>query len=207
VRGHGDGLGIALPVHGVRQQRFGDRLTLAWEWPDQVGVVDVRWQGDHDSGRFELTRQQYQSGGGCHVRVGPGQVTVKVRTKVVTEAGECVSPDVELAISAQVPTVSYSVDMFRRPVVGGGTVRVRLTADQNVPRCVVVVVAAPGAVMPRRPADGQQLARQAQAFGPDQEVVLTAELPRLRKPYWVRCFLETEGVRLVDPSVKQLKVS
>jgi hypothetical protein len=207
VRGHGDGLGVVVPVHGIRHQRFGERLTLAWQWPAEAGIAQVRWRTEHGSGQFEITRQQYQSGGGCHVDVGPGRATVRVRTRAVTEAGDCFSPDIELVVPERAPTVTYSVDMTRRPVVGGGTVRVRLSADQDIAQVVVVVVAAQGAVMPRRPADGTQLLRGQQVLGPNRDVVLTAELPRLRKPYWVRCFVETEGVRLVDPSVSQLKVS
>jgi hypothetical protein len=108
--------------------------------------------------------------------------------------------------------VSYTVDMMRRPLIGGGTVRVRLTANQPVGRAVVLVVVAPGLVMPRRATDGQVVLRSQQDLVADHEVELTAELPRLRKPYWVRCFLEDNdggraATQLIDPPTKQLKVS
>jgi hypothetical protein len=207
ICGHGEKLGIALPIGGLRHQRFGEELLLAWEWPEQVGTAQVRWRTELDAGSTQLTRQQYQTGGGCRVHCGPGRVTVLVRTKVLAEGGECMSPYVELVVSERLPAVSYTVDMTRKPVIGGGTVRVRLTADQEVARCVVVVVAAQGPVMPRQATDGRELVRGERALRPGDEVELTAELPRLRRPYWVRCFLETEGVRLIDPSIKQLKVS
>jgi hypothetical protein len=102
--------------------------------------------------------------------------------------------------------------MARRPLIGGGTVRVRLTANQRVGRAVVLVVVAPGVVMPRSPSDGQVLLRSQQDLAAGHEVELTTELPRLRKPYWVRCFLEDNGpdstaTQLIDPPTKQLKVS
>jgi hypothetical protein len=207
IRGHDESFGIALPVSGVRHQRFGDDLLLAWEWPEQVGTAEVHWSGARDSGQVLLTRQQYQSGGGCRVPCGPGGATIKVRTKVQSTGGECVSPFVEIVVADRPPTVGYAVEMSRRPLVGGGTVRIRLDADQDIARCAVVVVAAQGPVMPRSPGDGVELFRGERDLRPGQQVELAAELPRLRKPYWVRCFVETKGVRVTDPSVNQLKVS
>ncbi|GLY38263.1 hypothetical protein Amsp01_042870 [Amycolatopsis sp. NBRC 101858] len=207
IRGHDESFGIALPVSGVRHQRFGDDLLLAWEWPEEVGTAEIHWTGARDSGRMLLTRQQYQSSGGCRVPCGSGATTVKVRTKVQTAAGECVSPFVEVVVADRPPTVDYAVEMSRRPLVGGGTVRIRLDADQEIARCAVVVVAAHGPVMPRSPGDGVELFRGERTLRPGHQVELAAQLPRLRKPFWVRCFVETEGVRVTDPSVKQLKVS
>lgn len=207
IRGHDESFGVALPVSGVRHQRFGDDLLLAWEWPEQVGTAEVHWTGARGSDRMLLTRQQYQTAGGCRIPCGPGAATVKVRTKVRTVSGECVSPFVEVVVADRPPTVGYVVEMSRRPLVGGGTVRVRLDADQEIARCAVVVVAAHGPVMPRSPGDGVELFRGERTLRPGHQVELAAQLPRLRKPYWVRCFVETEGVRVTDPSVKQLKVS
>lgn len=207
IRGHDEALGIALPVSGLQHQRLGDAVLLAWEWPEQVGTAEVRWLAGEESGKQLLTRQQYQSGGGCRVPCGPVEVRVKVRTKVLTEGGECTSADVELVVPARPPTVRYTVDMTRKPLVGGGTVKVLLRADQEISRCTVIVVAAEGPVMPRRPADGRELIRGERALSPDHDVDLITALPRLRKPYWVRCFVDTAGVHIVDPPVKQLKVS
>lgn len=207
VRGHDEALGIALPISGLRHQRFGEDLLLSWEWPQEVGTADVRWRTAADSGSVVLTRQQYRTGGGCRIGCGAGEVTVEVRTLVHSDGGECRSPEVALVVPDRPPMVRYTVDMTRKPLVGGGTVRVRLTADQEIPSCVVVVVAAQGPVMPRRPADGRELVRGEQFLDRDREIELSADLPRLRKPYWVRCFVETEGVRVVDPSIKYLKVS
>ncbi|MFB9928076.1 hypothetical protein ACFORO_36225 [Amycolatopsis halotolerans] len=207
IRGHSETLGTASPVTGLRCQRFGDDVLLAWEWPGQAGVAEVCWQTEQESGQRDLTRQQYHADGGCRIRCGQGRVLVGVRAKVLAEGGECVSREVGLTIPGNPLTVSYSVAFSRRPMLGGGTVRIRLTADQEVPRCAVVVVALQGPVMPRRPADGLELLRGERNLRPGDPVELTAELPRLRKPYWVRCFVETDGVRLVDPSTKQMKVS
>ncbi|MDQ3152485.1 MAG: hypothetical protein M3R63_12445 [Actinomycetota bacterium] len=205
-------LGIALPMTGLRHQRLGPEVVLAWSWPEQAGIADVRWRTPTDSGRYRLTRQQYQDAGGCRIRSGGGQVDVQVRSVVASEGGDCLSAAAELVVPDLPPSVHYTVDMVRRPLVGGGTVRVRLSASQPVGRTVVLVVVAPGTVMPRRPADGQVVLRSQHDLMAGHEVELTAELPRLRKPYWVRCFLEGSGggraaTQLIDPPTTQLKVS
>jgi hypothetical protein len=220
VRGQDTALGIAPAVTGLRQQRLGAELVLSWEWPDGVGVAEVRWTGGGGSGRRLLTRNQYLTEGGCRVRCGTDEVAVRVRGVVHTAGGDCVSADERLTVPPRPPSISYTVAMSRRPLVGGGTVRVKLTADGNVPTCTLVVVAARGVVMPRRPADGHPLLRRNQGFHAGQEVELSAALPRLRRPYWVRCFLDdptddgcTGGAggavpaRLIDPPTAQLKVS
>lgn len=204
-------LGIALPVTGLRHQRLGPEVVLAWSWPEQAGMAEVRWRTPTDSGRYRLTRQQYQDAGGCRIRSGAGRVDVQVRSVVASEGGDCLSAAAELIVPDLPPSVRYTVAMVRRPLIGGGTVRVRLSANQSVGRAVVLVVVAQGLVMPRRPTDGQVVLRSQQDLVPDHEVELAAELPRLRKPYWVRCFLEGSGghaaTQLIDPPTKQLKVS
>lgn len=199
--------GVALPVTGLTCQRLGEEVVLSWLWPGEVGLAEVAWSGTAGSGRMRITRQQYLSGGGCRLRCGPGELTVRVRTVVAAPTGTCTSPDAVLTVNGRPPVVSYSVRLARRPMAGG-TARVRLTSDEQLPGCTVVVVAAHGPVMPRSPADGTQVLRVArQQFGPDAPVELVAELPRLRKPYWIRCFLEGSAAVLVDPPITQLKVS
>jgi hypothetical protein len=208
VTGYGAELGVATPVSGLRHQRFGEELVLSWRWPESAGIAEVAWTSPTDSGRHQLTRQQYQEAGGFRTRCGRGEVSVAVRTVVRAESGDCFSPPVTGTVDERPPTVTYSVEQTRRPLVGGGTVRLRLTADRAVPACTVVLVVAPGVVMPRRPDDGRVLLRSTEELRPGVPVELTAELPKLRKPYWVRCFVaDSDPVHLVDPPTRQLKVS
>ncbi|MFD7657202.1 hypothetical protein ACFV4N_24770 [Actinosynnema sp. NPDC059797] len=208
VRGQEGSLGIALPVTGLRHQRFGDTCTLSWEWPETVGTAEVEWTGTTGRGKRHLTRQQYLSGGGCRIDCGPGELRVRVVGVVSSGGDECRSAASTLVVPERLPRIAYSVRLARRPLVGGGTVRVRLAAEEPIARCAVLVVVAPGPVMPRRPGDGQVVLRGEQALRPEDGTELVAELPRLRKPYWIRCFLEDEGAALlVDPPTKQLKVS
>ncbi len=207
VRGADNALGLALPVTRLRHQRFGPELLLSWVWPEKAGTAEIRWQTSQDSGRLRLTRQRYTIDGGCRIACGAGEVTVRVRSVVVADSGECFSPDAELVVPQRVPSVRYTVELTRRPL-RPTTARIRLTSDEATPRCTVLVVAAPGVVMPRKADDGQLVLRSPAELRPGQEVELTAELPKLSRPYWVRCFLDSDSdsVRLVDPPTSQLKV-
>jgi hypothetical protein len=62
--------------------------------------------------------------------------------------------------------------------------------------------------MPLSPESGVELFRQPVVIDPAVPVVLEVPVPRLTKPYWLRCFLaEPAPALLVDPPVGQLKVS
>lgn len=207
VRGADNALGIALPVTGLSYQRFGSELVLSWIWPERVGTAEIRWSGPEDSGGSRLTQQRYQTDGGCRIRCGTGEIQVRVRSVVAAEGGECFSPDAELVVPERGPSVWYTVELTRRPL-RGAIARIRLTADATVSRCTVLVVAAPGVVMPRRATDGQLVLRDCPVLRAGQPIELTVELPKLSRPYWVRCFLgdDPATVRLVDPPTTQLKV-
>lgn len=208
VRGADNALGIALPVTGLEYQRFGPELALSWIWPEKVGTAEVRWATATESGRVVLTQQRYQTEGGCRIRCGAGEIRVHVRSVVAAVGGDCYSQDAEIVVPERKPALRYTVDLTRRPM-RGAIARIRLATDDPVPQCMVLVVAAHGVVMPRRASDGQIVLRSSQELRAGDEIELTAELPRLAKPYWVRCFIEDESaaVRLVDPPTSQLKVS
>jgi hypothetical protein len=209
VRGADNALGVARPVTGLEYQRFGTELVLSWTWPEQVGTAEIRWTGQDDRGRLRLTQQRYLTDGGCRIRCGTGEIRLSVRSVVVADGGECHSPDEQLVVPERLPAVRYTVELTRRPL-RGAIARVRLTADAAVPRCTVLVVAAPGVIMPRRPTDGQETSRTDHELRAGEVAELTVELPRLSRPYWVRCFLADSGrpaaARLIDPPTSQLKV-
>ncbi|GLZ42331.1 hypothetical protein [Actinokineospora sp. NBRC 105648] len=202
LRGQEDVFGVALPVTAVAARRLGDRHVLSWTWPEDAGTAEVSWPG----GSRRITRAQYRDEGGCGLDCGSGQTVVSVVGVVASAGGECRSVPVEVVVAGRVPAVRYTVAVSRR-LFGAGQVRVRLTADTPVARCSVVLVVAPGRVMPLRADQGQVLLRETRDIGAAEPVELVAELPRLRPPFWVRCFLpDGEPVRLVDPPTAQLKV-
>ncbi len=194
------------PVTSLDGRRFGGGLVLSWVWPEDIRMAEVSWTRpptDAEAGRMRLTRQQYQADGGCRIDVGPGTVRVQVCAIATADNGESRSLPAALEVPGAPAQVSYRVERQTR-LFGGGTARIMLTADQPVPNCLVLVVIAPGRVMPRKPDDGQIVHREVHELSGPLE--LTVALPR-RKPFWLRCFVTADGVQLIDPPISQLKVS
>ncbi|KAA5828802.1 hypothetical protein ABT337_29495 [Saccharopolyspora hirsuta] len=187
------------PVTSLEGRHFGRQLVLSWVWPDGVRLAEVTWAG----GSRRVTRQQYQAEGGCRIDTGPGEASVQVTSLATGDDGEHRSKPSELSVSGPPAQVEYRVERRNR-LFGARTASILLSSDQPVPECEVVVVVAPGRVMPLGPDDGQVVHREVHRI--DDLVEITVELPR-RKPFWLRCFVQTSGIELVDPPVAQLKVS
>ncbi|MDA3646422.1 hypothetical protein LZ318_04225 [Saccharopolyspora indica] len=187
------------PVTSLEGRHFGRELVLSWVWPDGVRMAEVTWEG----GSRRLTRQQYTDDGGCRIDAGPGETRVRVVSIATADDGENRSNPGELVVSGPPAQVGYQVERRNR-LFGPSSARILLTSDLPVPECEVVVVIAPGRVMPQQPDDGNVAHRAVHRI--DDPVEITVELPR-RKPFWLRCFVSTPGIDLVDPPVTQLKVT
>ena len=193
------------PMTGVDYQRLGDVVVLSWVWPDGVGVAEVQWARPDDSGRCRMTRQEYRSAGGCRLRIGSGSVHVRVRGVEDDEDGHASSEAADVVVHPMAPRVHYTVAR-RRALRGGGTARITFTANDRMSECAVLIVAAERRTMPQRSGDGRVLHRFCRELLPDEPVEITVELPKLRRPYWLRCFTEEPSViGLVDPPTAQLK--
>ncbi|WP_190818073.1 fibronectin type III domain-containing protein [Saccharopolyspora pogona] len=194
------------PVTSLDARRFGGELVLSWVWPEDVRMAEVTWTNalaGTGGGQLRLTRQQYQADGGCRIGAGSGTVRAQVSAIATADNGESRSLPAALEVPGAPPQVSYRVERQNR-LFGTSTARIVLTADQPVPDCTVLVVVAPGRVMPLKPDDGQVLHRGVHDLREPLE--LTVELPR-RKPFWLRCFVHAAGIELIDPPISQLKVS
>ena len=212
VRGQEAELGVAPQIRDLRYQRLGAEVVLSWSWPSESGTVDVRWSTEQrGTSRFRMTHQDYVDTGGCRIAAGPGEVEARVSAVVQAEGGECVSAPVAATVPALPTPISYTVSV-RRPLVGDGTVTVWVGAEYPVTGHTMLVVAAAGAVMPQRPLpEHVLLVRQPLRLRAGEQIELTAPLRRLRRPFWIRCFLESANgatpARLIDPPISQLKVS
>ncbi|MER7079944.1 hypothetical protein SAMN02982929_05511 [Saccharopolyspora kobensis] len=191
------------PVTSLEGRHFGRELVVSWVWPDGVRMAEVSWNSASDGGSRRLTRQQYQDEGGCRIEGGPGETRVRVVSIATSDDGENRSDPGELSISGPPAQVGYQVERRNR-LFGPSSARIVLTSDLPVPECEVLVVVAPGRVMPLRPEDGNVVHRAVHRI--DDPVEITVELPK-RKPFWLRCFVSTPGIDLVDPPVTQLKVT
>lgn len=200
---------------GIDFQRLGDAVVVSWVWPQGVGIAEVVWTAQDDaalddaapddSGRCRITRQEYRSAGGCRLQLGSGTARVRVRGIEDNEGADACSEAVEIVVPATAPRVRYTV-VRRKALFGPRTARFTFTANRRTPECTVLVVASEGRTMPQRRGEGQVLHRFCRQLRAEEPVELTVELPKLRRPYWLRCFTEEpSAVGLVDPPTAQLK--
>ena len=204
VRGQDAVVDLADPVSRVRAQRFGDDVRVTWRWPDQTSVADVRWAG----GSRRITVQQFRDEGGCQIRGVPGVSRVEVGAVICGESGESRSPLTSVDVEARPPQLTYQLRRRGHRLAGGVTCVVTLSATEPVSDVTLIIVAATGHAMPRCPEAGLELLRAPVVIDPAAPLVVTAPIPRLPKPYWLRCFLaEPAPALLLDPPVSQLKVS
>ncbi len=204
VRGQDAVVDLTAPVHRVRAQRFGDDVRVTWLWPADASAADVQWAG----GSRRITLQQYRDEGGCQLRGVPGMSRIEVGAVVLGESGVSRSALTSVEVEARPSQLTYQLRRRGHRFAGGVTCVVTLTSAEPVPGVTLVIVAAAGHAMPLSPEAGMELLRQPVVIDPAVPVVLEAPVPRLRKPYWLRCFLaEPATALLVDPPVSQLKVS
>jgi hypothetical protein len=204
IRGQDAIVDLADPVHRLRAQRFGDDIRITWCWPEAVSAAQVQWAG----GSRRITVAQYRDEGGCQLRGVPMVSRVEVGAVLLSDSGECRSATTSVLVEERTPQLTYQLRRRGTRLTGGVRCVVTLSSAQPVPGVTIIIVAAPGHAMPSSPEAGVELLRQRVAIDPATPVVLEAPVPRLPKPYWLRCFLaEGAPVALLDPPLRQLKVS
>ncbi len=204
VRGQDAVVALTNPVRQLRAQRFGADVRVTWLWPDKVSAADVQWEG----GRRRITLQQYRDEGGCQLRGLSGASRVGVGAVIFGDSEESRSSMTSVVVEERPPQLTYQLRRRGYRLINGVTCVVTLSSAEPIPEVTVIIVAAAGHAMPLSPDAGVELLRQPVMIDPAVPVVLEAPVPRLPKPYWLRCFLaERAPALLVDPPVGQLKVS
>ncbi|MDN5749513.1 MAG: hypothetical protein L0H64_13530, partial [Pseudonocardia sp.] len=206
VRGQDAVLDLTTPLHRVHAQRFGAEILVTWVWPEGVSAADVRWAGGHR----RISVQQFRDEGGCRLGGVPQVRRVDVSAVTLGLGGdESHAAAISVEVDERPPELRYELRRRGNHLVGGVRCTVTVTGAQPVTGATLVVIASPGAVMPRTADAGVELARRPVVLGPTAPpMVVEAAVPKLRKPYWLRCFLvEPAPALLIDPPVSQLKVS
>ncbi|MDT0327566.1 hypothetical protein [Nocardiopsis lambiniae] len=208
----------AVPaVTGLRAQRFGDVVRLAWVWPEEAATAVVAWRPaasavsplvpsptvPADGPREAVSdRPRYEAEGGFEASMGPGPVRVTVRSVV----GGVVGPPTALTVPGWA-ALDYHVSpagLLRRER------EIVLVADTDCVTPEIAVVYAEGAFPPDRVDQGRVLA----VFPPHhlsagQRSSLRVRPPRAEGTAWLVCLPVGEdaaGARLCQPSVKELRL-
>lgn len=185
----------------LRAQPGGESVVLSWVWPADVAVAEVRWPG----GEERVTRARYRDRGGVTLPAGVAG-TVEVRGVVGSGPDRSLSTPVTTEVAAPARRVRYTLALAGSRWRGTRQCVVSVPSAQGSGSVEVVLVATEGRTMPLSPSAGIELARHTVELSAPEPAVFTAPLPRLRRPFWLRCFSGRDGVVLVDPSVATLKV-
>lgn len=206
VRGQDVAVELIDPVRDVRARRFGDDVRVTWTWPDEIAIADVTWAG----GQTRITLTQYRDAGGCLLRAAPRVRRVDVEAVVPGLDDEGRAPAVSVEVDERRTPLRYEVSRRGTRLTGGITATVTVTSPTAVAHATLLLVGAPGDVMPLSPTMGDELLRTDITLRAGEPLVLPdVPVPRhLRRPFWLRCFLADPGpFTLIDPAVTQLKVS
>jgi hypothetical protein len=199
-------LNVTQPVQQLQVRRTGDQVNVAWVWPPALTLVDVEYipPGGTPT-RRRISRGQFAESG-CYLPVEPAGGRITVRGVSRNGPAETLSAPVSTTVEGRTVTIEYHLDRTGGPF--SRTRQLRVSVDRRCHDVELVLEAASGPAMPARPGKGTILASFTQlTLEPDAPWIVPFELPRLVKPYWLRCFVvRPDGVRVVDP-VNEMKVS
>ncbi len=177
------------PVTNLGATLFADYATISWEWPQNVQMAEVRWRiGEEQDWDFTvLTRAEFQSKG-VKIPFGAAPLIVEVSALIPVGTKHHPSPpaSIEVQRALQVP-VRYRV---AGGSLGGRSRKVTFTAESPCSGVRVRMIASPGAIMPTKPAsDLITVLETTLDLVPGIPAEHKVSIPKLPKPYWVRCFL------------------
>ena len=212
VVGRPQSVAVISPVTNLAATLFATDAAISWEWPDNINLAAVRYRPDSGQQDDEQedwvsdevwTRDEFQSKG---VRVPLGAEPVKVEVCGLIPVGTKHHPSPPASIVVrrvlQAP-VRYQVSGGG---FGGRSRKVTFTAETPCSGLRVTVIASPGGIMPTRLAPGQVTVLETTLdLVPGVPVEHRVAIPKLAKPYWVRCFVTGGPGRLIDPPYKDLK--
>ncbi|MCO5969662.1 hypothetical protein [Actinoallomurus soli] len=187
------------PPRELVAQRRGEVIILGFDWPPDVTEVDVAWWSDTgDERRLPVGRAGYDAHGGVRLPAPPDEtVTIEVAAAGTAQGRRVTGTPVTTMVPGRT-TVGYEV---RRPRLRGPlTVTLSAAAPVRLRRLVLVTRSGP---MPQRPGDGRTVMSWNDVEVPAR---LEVALPRLPRPFWLRCFAEDDTIDLRDPPVRHLKV-
>ncbi|MEV5711985.1 hypothetical protein [Actinoallomurus sp. NPDC052274] len=187
------------PPRELIAQRRGEVIILGFDWPPDVTEVEVAWWSGHgDARRLPVGRAGYDAHGGVRL-AAPADETVTIEVAAAgTAQGRRVTGSPVTTVVPGRTAVGYEV---RRPRLRGPlTVTLSAAVPVRLRRLVLVTRSGP---MPQRPGDGRTVMTWDDVDVPAR---LEVALPRLARPYWLRCFAEDDTIDLRDPPVRHLKV-
>lgn len=188
------------PPRELIAERRGEVIMLGFDWPPDVTEVEVGWRcGPGETRRLPVGRAGYDAHGGVRLAAPAGEtVTIEVAAAATAYGRRVTGTPVSTVVPGRT-AVSYEL---RRPRLRG-PLTVTLSAPAPVRLRRLALVARPGP-MPQRSGDGETVTAWEDVEVPTR---LEVPMPRLPRPFWLRCFAEDDTIDLRDPPVRHLKVT
>jgi hypothetical protein len=204
VTGETRSVAIVSPVRNLACTSFADYATISWEWPENVQLAEVRWRiGEQADWHFTVVTLAGFQSKGVRVPLGTEPCEVEVCALIPDGTRHYPSPSASIVV----PRVLQAPIHYQ--VSGGALARrsrkVTFTAESPCAGVRVRMIASEGGVLPTVPASGTTVLEATLDLMPGVPVEHKMSIPKLRKPYWVRCFIVGGPGRLIDPPYKDLK--
>jgi hypothetical protein len=198
IGAHREHVSLTPPRELVTERR-GGVITLGFDWPPDVTEAEVCWRsGDGETRRLPIGRAGYDAHGGVRLATPEGEtVTIEVAAAATAYGLRVTGSPVSTVVPGRV-IVGYEL----RPPRLRGALVLTLTAGAPVHLRRLVLVARSGP-MPQRTGDGETVMSWDDLDVPTR---LEVPMPRLSRPFWLRCFVEDATIELRDPPVRHLKV-
>jgi hypothetical protein len=195
---------VISPVRNLAFTSFADYATISWEWPENVQLAEVRWragaQADWDF--TVVTLAEFQSRG-VRVPLGAEPCEVEVCALIPVGTRHHPSPSASIVVPRVLAApIRYQVS---GSALAGRSRKVTFTAESPCAGVRVRMIASQGGILPTKPASGTTVLETTLDLVPDVPVEHKVSIPKLRKPYWVRCFIIGGPGRLIDPPYRDLK--
>jgi hypothetical protein len=195
---------VISPVRNLAFTSFADYATISWEWPENVQLAEVRWRaGEQEDWDFTvLTLAEFQSKG-VKVPLGAGPCKVEVCALIPVGTRHHPSPSASIVVPRvlQAP-IRYQVS---GGALTGRSRKVTFSAESPCAGVRVRMIASEGGILPTKPTSGTAVLETTLDLVPDVPVEHKVSIPKLRRPYWMRCFIIGGPGRLIDPPYKDLK--
>ncbi|MGH3377124.1 MAG: hypothetical protein ACRDP6_20535, partial [Actinoallomurus sp.] len=198
IGAHREHVNLTPPRELVTQRR-GEMIMLGFDWPADVTEAEIRWwSADGEPQRLPIGRAGYDAHGGVRLAApGGAAVTIEVAAVATAYGRRVTGSPVRTQVRGRT-IVDYEL---RRSRLRGPLI-VTLTSAAPARLRRLVLITRPGP-LPQRPADGETVMSWDDLEIPAR---LQAPLPRLARPFWLRCFAEDATIELHDPPVRHLRV-
>ncbi|MFD6105067.1 hypothetical protein ACFWFQ_20630, partial [Nocardia salmonicida] len=190
-------------LRGLRAVGSGQYVAVSWHWPDELASASVEWWNGDQRSTMTATRALYDREGAIRLDVDRSRATVVAVRPIARLGGIDRVGTPQRATVPAITRVSYTLTTqgppWRRELV------LELRSESPVSNVRFVLGHRAGAVMPVLLEQCVRVVELAVDVTPETPVRQVLAFPGGRKPFWLRGFVENDGVELTDPPHHQLR--